>query len=85
MNLQSVIKNSNLSQSQKSFWEEKLRTASDFEKEAYLALFNNYPQDVKWMTESLIEADEALKGQDMEKYDKIQREIREKLIKILKS
>lgn len=83
MNLHNLIQISNLSPSQKSFWEEKIKTASDFEKEAYGALFNNYPDDVLWVTESLIEAEKAQEAKDAIKYDKIKKEVAEKLNKIL--
>lgn len=83
MALQDLIQSSSLSQSQKSFWENKIKNASDFEKEAYSALFKSYSDDVLWVTDSLIAVERALADEDTEKYDKIRKEIEKKLNEIL--
>ena len=85
MNLFNLIQESNLSQSQKSFWKEKTKNTSEVEKEAYLTLFKNWSNDVEWVTELLMMAEIALREKDMEKYGKIQNKMEEKLVKILKS
>ena len=78
-----LIQNSNLSQEQKDFWEASIKNTSDMKKEAYLALFKNLSDDVLWVTESLMEAEKAFEVKDMEKYDKIQKEVEKKLSAIL--
>lgn len=83
MNFSDLIQNFGFPQEQKSFWEEKIKTASETEKEAYLAMFQNYPADVLWVTESFIEAEKAREAEDIKKYDKIKKEVAEKLNKIL--
>lgn len=83
IDLQKLINESNISQSQKYFWENRIKNISDSEKKMYLALFQNYSDDILWVSEKLIEKEKAFNIKDMEKYDKIEKEIKEKLNIIL--
>lgn len=82
-NLEVLIKNSRLTESEKSFWIKRVEVSSDTEKEAYLSLFRYYPDDTKWVAETLMKAGEAFKGKNLEEFKEIKNKANKKLQDLL--
>ena len=82
-NLSDFIKNSELTEVEKSFWIKKAEIVSDKEKEAYLALFKYYPDDIKWVAKTSVEAEKALNNKNFEEFNEIKNKINKKLQDLL--
>lgn len=80
--LKDIIKNSSLSDSDKLFWEENIIMPAQKDSriaESVVLYLDNFPNDLKWVTDFSKRKLDALKSGNKDELDKILKEEEEKL------
>lgn len=82
LNLASVIQGSNLSESDKSLWNQAMAVLDDEQAQALLEMIGGEEEHLSWLTENIKMKKEAMTADDRELMRKIVADEKEKLSKI---